>query len=93
MVAERYKLMRPDRRMRIASSMFETARAIIESSLPLDLIRRERPLAFAKRLYAGELPRRSDPAALKRNCELLSLRMMRNIFVKMCQRSVLSRRA
>jgi hypothetical protein len=56
MVAERYKLMTPDRRMRIASSMFETARAIIESSLPLNLTRRERRLAFAKRLYAGELP-------------------------------------
>jgi hypothetical protein len=38
------------------SSMFETARAIIESSLPLNLTRRERRLAFAKRLYAGELP-------------------------------------
>jgi hypothetical protein len=46
----------PDRHMRIASSMFETARAIIGSSLPLDLTRRERRLAFAKRLYAGELP-------------------------------------
>src|SRR5882724_4006527 len=56
MVAERYRLMTPDRRMRIASSMFETARAIIESSLPLNLTRRERRLAFAKRLYAGELP-------------------------------------
>jgi hypothetical protein len=56
MVAERYKLMTPDRRMRIASSMFETARAIIESSLPLNLTRRERRLGFAKRLYAGELP-------------------------------------
>jgi hypothetical protein len=56
MIAERYKLMTPDRRMRIASSMFETARAIIESSLPLNLTRRERRLAFAKRLYAGELP-------------------------------------
>jgi len=53
MVAERYKLMTPDRRMRIASSMFETARAIIESSLPLNLTRRERRLAFAKRLHAG----------------------------------------
>jgi len=53
---ERYKLMTPDQRMRIASSMFETARAIIESSLPLNLTRRERRLAFAKRLYAGELP-------------------------------------
>jgi hypothetical protein len=56
MVAERYKLMTPERRMRIASSMFETARAIIESSLPLDLTGRERRLAFAKRLYADELP-------------------------------------
>ena len=56
MVAERYKLMTPDRRMRIASSMFETARAIIESSMPLNLTRRERRLALAKRLYAGELP-------------------------------------
>ena len=27
MIAERYKLMTPDRRMRIASSMFETADA------------------------------------------------------------------
>ena len=56
MVAERYKLMTPERRMKIASSIFETARAIIESSLPLDLSRRERRLAFARRLYAGELP-------------------------------------
>jgi hypothetical protein len=35
--------------------MFDTARAIIESSLPLNLTRRERRLAFARRLYAGEL--------------------------------------
>jgi hypothetical protein len=54
--AERYKLMTPDRRMRIASSMFETARAIIESSLPVNLTRRARRPAFAKRLHAGELP-------------------------------------
>jgi hypothetical protein len=56
MVTERYKLMTPGQRMRIASSMFETARAIIESSLPVTLTRRERRLAFARRLYAGELP-------------------------------------
>ena len=56
MITERYKLMTPDQRMRIASSMFETARAIIDSSLPPTLTRRERRLAFAKRLYAGELP-------------------------------------
>jgi len=56
MVAERCKLMTPDRRMRIASSMFGTARTIIESSLPPNLTRRERRLAFARRLYDGELP-------------------------------------
>jgi hypothetical protein len=36
--------------------MFETTRAIIESSLPLTLTRREHRLAFARRLCAGELP-------------------------------------
>jgi hypothetical protein len=56
MITERYKLMTPDQRMKIASSMFETARAIIESSLPLTLTRRERRLAFARKLYGGELP-------------------------------------
>jgi hypothetical protein len=38
------------------SVIYTTARAIIEYSLPLDLTRRERRLAFAKRLYARELP-------------------------------------
>lgn len=33
--------------------MFETARALVESSLPADLTRRDRRLAFARRLYAG----------------------------------------
>ena len=56
MVTERYRLMTPEERMRMASSMFETARALVESSLPPDLSRRERRLAFARRLYAGELP-------------------------------------
>lgn len=56
LVAERYRQMTPDQRMRIASSMFETARKIVESSLPPNLTRRERRLAFARRLYAGELP-------------------------------------
>jgi hypothetical protein len=40
--------------MKITSSMHQTARAIIESSLTPT--RRERRLAFARRLYAGELP-------------------------------------
>ncbi len=56
MITERYRRMTPDERMRIASSMFDTARQIVESSLPANLPRRERRLAFARRLYAGELP-------------------------------------
>jgi hypothetical protein len=55
-VTEHYRRMSPQERMRIASSMFETARRIVESSLPANLDRTERRLAFARRLYAGELP-------------------------------------
>ncbi len=55
-VTERYRRMSPHERMKIASSMFETARAIVESSLPPDLTHRERRLAFAKRMYGDELP-------------------------------------
>lgn len=56
MVAERHRQMTPDERMRIASSMFDTARAIVESSLPLNLTRRVRRLAYIKRMYGNELP-------------------------------------
>lgn len=56
MVAERHRQMTPDERMRIASSMFDTARAIVESSLSPDLSRRERRLAYVKRMYGDELP-------------------------------------
>lgn len=42
--------------MKISSSMFETARALIDSSLPANLSPRERRLAFARRLYGDELP-------------------------------------
>ena len=56
MVNERYKRMTPDERVRIAASMYDTARAIVLSSLPPGLSRREQRLAFAKRLYEGELP-------------------------------------
>jgi hypothetical protein len=55
-VSERYRQMSPDERMRIASSMFETARKIVESSLPAGMSRKERRLALARRLYEGELP-------------------------------------
>jgi hypothetical protein len=56
MVDERYRRMTPDERVRIAASMYDTARAIVLSSLPPGLSRRERRLAFAKRFYEGELP-------------------------------------
>lgn len=56
MVNERYRRMTPDERVKIAASMYDTARAIVLSSLPPGLNRRERRLAFARRLYEGELP-------------------------------------
>ncbi len=56
-VAERHRRMTSDERVNIASTMFDTARAIVESSLPPDLTRRERRLALAERLYGKELPR------------------------------------
>jgi hypothetical protein len=48
--------MTPDMRMRIASDLFETARAIVESSLPAGLTERERRLTVARRFYGNELP-------------------------------------
>jgi hypothetical protein len=56
LVAERYRSMTPEQRLRIASSMFETGRAIVESSLPPELAGSDRRLAFARRMYGGELP-------------------------------------
>jgi hypothetical protein len=56
MVAERHRQMTPEMRMRIASQMFNTARAIVESSLPSHLSAQERRLALIERLYRNELP-------------------------------------
>lgn len=56
MVNERYRRMTPDERVRIAASMYDTAAAIVRSSLPPGLSRYERRLAFARRMYEGELP-------------------------------------
>lgn len=49
MAAERYRQMTPDERIKIVSSMLDTARAIVESSLPPNLTRRERRLVYATR--------------------------------------------
>ncbi|MEP6885330.1 MAG: hypothetical protein ABJC66_11320 [Gammaproteobacteria bacterium] len=54
-VARRYAEMSPDERMQAASGMFDTARIIIESSLPATLSRRDRRIALARRLYGNEL--------------------------------------
>jgi len=56
MVAERHRQMTPEMRMRIASQMFDTARAIVESSLPAHLSQQERRFALIERLYKDELP-------------------------------------
>jgi hypothetical protein len=55
-VEERYRAMSPGERMGVAASMYETARAIVLSSLPPEMSRRERRLAFARRMYGDELP-------------------------------------
>ena len=56
MIRERYEKMTPDERVRICAEMYETARAIVISSLPKDLSRRELRLAVARRFYGNELP-------------------------------------
>ena len=55
-VAERHAQMSADERLQIASDMFDTARKIVESSLPDTLSRRDRRLAIARRFYNDELP-------------------------------------
>ena len=65
-VNERYAAMSPEERMRIAASLYESARAIIDSSLPAGLTAEERRYAIAKRLYGGELPEAALAAHAKR---------------------------
>jgi hypothetical protein len=56
LVAERHRSMTPAERLVATSSLFETARAIVESSLPGGLTVEERRLAIVRRLYQNELP-------------------------------------
>jgi hypothetical protein len=58
-VAERHLAMTPEERVRAASDMFDTARSIVESSLPAELTSHERRLALVRRIYGDEL----SPAA------------------------------
>ena len=55
-VADRHRAMTPMERWMAASSLFETARKIVESSLPSGLTLEQRRLAVVRRLYANELP-------------------------------------
>jgi len=54
-VADRHRSMTPEERWLAASSLFETARKIVESSTPSGLTTDERRLAVARRLYKNEL--------------------------------------
>ena len=56
LVAGHHRRLMPAERMQLVSALFDTACAIVESSLPPGLTRRERRLALARRLYGGELP-------------------------------------
>jgi hypothetical protein len=56
LVADHHRDMTPEERLHVAASLYETARTIVDSSLPQDLTREERRLAIARRLYGNELP-------------------------------------
>lgn len=62
MVAERHQAMTPEERLQAASDMFETARAIVDSSLPAEMPRYERRLALIRRIYGDELPAAAQEA-------------------------------
>jgi hypothetical protein len=56
LMAEHHRAMTAAQRWLAASSLFDTARAIVESSLPGNLSVQQRRLAVARRLYDKELP-------------------------------------
>jgi hypothetical protein len=55
-VDDHHLAMTPAERWLVASSLFESARRIVESSLPSGLTMEERRLAVVRRLYGSELP-------------------------------------
>lgn len=56
MVDDRHRSMTPEERWLAASSLFETARKIVESSVPSALTMEDRRLVVIRRLYQNELP-------------------------------------
>jgi hypothetical protein len=61
-VADRHAAMTPAERMRAACALFETARAIVESSLPAGLTNHERRLAYLRRIHGESLPGAAEEA-------------------------------
>jgi hypothetical protein len=55
-IEDHHLAMTPAERLLAASSLFESARRIVESSLPSDLTMEERRLAVVRRFYGTELP-------------------------------------
>jgi hypothetical protein len=58
LVAERLRRMAPEERVRLCAEMFETARSLVEASLPQGLEPLERRRRLGERLY-GEFARRA----------------------------------
>jgi hypothetical protein len=56
LVADHNRALTAEQRWQIAASQFETARAIVDSSLPAGLTAAQRRVAVARRLYGSELP-------------------------------------
>ncbi|MEY2853694.1 MAG: hypothetical protein RL030_826 [Pseudomonadota bacterium] len=56
LVSARYAAMTPAERIAIVVAMRQSARDIVESSLPPGLTRERRRYAVAKRFYGDELP-------------------------------------
>jgi len=62
LVADRLRRMAPEERVRLCAEMFETARHLIEASLPAGIGPLERKRRLAERLY-GEFARRAFGAS------------------------------
>lgn len=62
LVRARLRALAPAERVRMCAEMFETARRIVEASLPADLSPEERRHRICRRFY-GELAERAFPRA------------------------------
>ena len=72
LVRARLQAMTAIERLEVASSMFDTARAIVESSLPSQLTGEARRYAIAKRIYGEELPAAAQRAHARLEPQIVS---------------------